>query len=45
MTDISWHNEFAKAWRDRIDQSRLPHAILLAGLIYAVRKGVLRWES
>jgi len=29
--DISWHTEFAKAWRDRVRHDRLPHAVLLAG--------------
>ena len=29
--DISWLHNFAQSWRDRIEQGRQPHAVLLAG--------------
>jgi DNA polymerase-3 subunit delta' len=29
--DITWHSQFAQAWRDRIRHGRTPHAVLLAG--------------
>jgi len=41
--DISWLSEFAKAWQDRIDQSRLPHAILLAGPAGVGKRAAANW--
>jgi DNA polymerase-3 subunit delta' len=41
--DINWHQEFAAAWRDRIEQNRLPHAVLLAGPVGVGKRAAAAW--
>ena len=41
--DINWHSEFADSWRDRIEQNRLPHAVLLAGPVGVGKRAAAAW--
>ena len=41
--DITWHKEFADSWRDRIEQQRLPHAVLLAGPVGVGKRAAAAW--
>ena len=41
--DINWHKEFADSWRGRIEQNRLPHAVLLAGPVGVGKRAAAAW--
>ena len=43
--EISWLKEFAKSWLDRIEQNRLPHAVLLAGPIGTGKRAAATWMA
>jgi DNA polymerase-3 subunit delta' len=41
--DILWHQEFAKAWQDRIRHGRMPHAVVLAGPVGVGKRAAAAW--
>ncbi|NNC57700.1 MAG: DNA polymerase III subunit delta', partial [Woeseiaceae bacterium] len=41
--EITWHTDFAQAWRDRISHNRLPHAVLLTGRIGVGKRAAAAW--
>ena len=43
--DVTWLTEFAKAWQDRIDHGRLPHAVLLAGPPGVGKRAAAAWMA
>jgi len=41
--NITWQSEFAKSWLDRIEQRRMPHAVLLAGPAGVGKRAAAAW--
>lgn len=40
---ISWHKQAIQAWRDRVTQQRLPHAVLLTGPKGVGKRAMAAW--
>jgi len=43
--ELNWHKQFAKSWQDRIDQERLPHAVLLTGPKGVGKRAAAAWMA
>ena len=43
--NITWHSEFARSWLGRIEQNRLPHAVLLAGPVGTGKRAAAAWMA
>ena len=43
--ELSWLTDFADAWRSRIEQDRLPHAVLLAGPAGVGKRAAAAWMA
>ncbi len=43
--DITWQKELAKSWLDRVQQQRVPHAVLLAGPIGVGKRAAAAWMA
>jgi DNA polymerase III subunit delta' len=41
--DIVWHKDFAAGWLDRIEQGRVPHAVLLVGTAGVGKRAAAAW--
>ncbi len=43
--DLNWLSDFAKSWLERIEQGRLPHAVMLAGPIGTGKRAAATWMA
>lgn len=43
--DIVWHKRIVRSWADRIEQDRLPHAVLLAGPVGVGKRAAAAWMA
>jgi len=43
--DINWHKEFADGWRQRTEQGRLPHAVMLVGPHGTGKRAAAAWMA
>jgi len=41
--NITWHLQFARSWLDRVEQGRVPHAVLLAGPAGVGKRAAAAW--
>jgi DNA polymerase-3 subunit delta' len=41
--NITWQREFARAWLDRIEHNRMPHAVMLAGPAGVGKRAAAAW--